>query len=255
MYQQDINVHTVNSTLLFKVRCPPEAKDNTNAQTDAYLRHRIGPAFDTYPIVPKAKWKPVRTLAKNFQFGASYGAVDETLHTVLRSKRDPETSELLFPTLTMAEVQATRVVWGRNHPFITAWWQKIQRATQQAGKFMCPISGRIRRFRAGFAMNECVNFPIQTGIASWMNKNLVEIQDQYDRETGGAAQVVQQVHDALTVEGPDDYAEHAGKVMQDLLSRPFDINPDPVFAGIVNSVQQARLPADAPMINTFLDKT
>lgn len=252
MYREDINVHTVNASLLFKIRCPPEEKDNLNAQTEAYLREAVprllGPQhnYDAFPVVAKSKWKPIRTLAKNFVFGSNYGAEAETVYTVLRSKRDPDSNELLFPDILLSEIQALRALWIRQlHPAIPRWWEEVQDATKHAGGFHCPISGRVRWFRGGFKRNEMLNFPIQTGVASWMNRAMIEIQDTYDRETGGAAQIVQQVHDALTVEAPDEYAVRAGEIMREVLSRPFGL---PGHA-------DARLPADAALIATHLDKT
>jgi DNA polymerase I-like protein with 3'-5' exonuclease and polymerase domains len=329
MYANDINVHTVNASMLFKVQCPPEAADNINPQTEAYLRRavveQLGMApgsYDAFPVVPKAKWKPVRTLAKNYEFGcwlkttkvavldgrraveiqdikpgdmtwcwdgekyvptrikqawstgvkqcvrlvvksssgkrkvlectpdhriltrdgtmraaadlkpgdrlmpfrrwgggrgsyalidprndggraaehrwvmgatevvsveigvvgevwdlevehpshnfaledggvfvsnSAYGAIEETLYSVLRSKRDPDSNELLFPSITLSEVQGLRVVWKRLRPGVLSFWEKICRATERHGMYVCPISGRVRRFRGGFKRNEMLN--------------------------------------------------------------------------------------------------
>jgi DNA polymerase I-like protein with 3'-5' exonuclease and polymerase domains len=99
------------------------------------------------------------------------------------------------------------------------------------------------------------NTPIQTGVASHMNERMLVIQDIFDRETGGAALVVQQVHDALTVEAPDDYAKRAAEVLQEVLSQPFDINPVPGIDQAIPRRRAARLPADTALINDFLDKT
>lgn len=262
MYENDINVHTVNASMLFRVKCPPEAADNINDATEDYLRRAVvdslglkAGAYDGFPVVPKKKWKPTRTLAKNYEFGSLYGAEEETLYRVLRSKRDPDSNELMFPGITLSEVQALRVIWRKLRPGVINWWERISATTRRMGHYRCPISGRIRRFRGGFARNEMLNTPIQTGVASWMNRNMVEIQAIYDAETGGAAQIVQQVHDALTVECPEEYAQRAGQVMQELLSRPFEIDPPPGFEGAIGRHKAARLPADTPAIATHLDKT
>lgn len=262
MYANDINVHTVNASMLFKVRCPPEAADNINEATEDYLRRAVVEslglkpgAYDAFPVVPKKKWRPTRTLAKNYEFGSAYGAEEETLYKVLRSKRDPDTSELMFPGITLSEVQALRVVWKKLRPGVISWWERISNATRNTGYYKCPISGRVRRFRGGFKRNEMLNTPIQSGVASWMNQNMIEIQDVYDAETGGAAQIVQQVHDALTVECPEEYAVRAGQVMQELLSREFSIEPFSGFEGAIGRHARARLPADTPAIADHLDKT
>lgn len=262
MYAKDINVHTVNASMLFRVKCPPEAADNINPQTEQYLREAtvrdlgLPPgAYDAFPVVPKKKWKPTRTLAKVYEFSGIYGAEDETQYTMLRSKRDPDTSALMFPTLTLAQIQALRVVWRKMRPGVIGWWDRIYRTVQKVGYYKCPLSGRVSRFRGGYKRNEILNRPIQMGVASWMNHCLPIIQEIYDRETGGAAQVNQQVHDALTAEAPDDYAERAGQVMQQVLSERFDITPSFGFDDAIGAHVGAQLPADKAQINDYLDKT
>lgn len=92
-----------------------------------------------------------------FVSNSAYGAEDETLYKVLCSKRDPETNELMFPTITLAETQALRVNWKRLRPSVIAFWENIGAATRKAGKYVCPISGRVRRYRGGFKRNETIN--------------------------------------------------------------------------------------------------
>jgi DNA polymerase I-like protein with 3'-5' exonuclease and polymerase domains len=190
-----------------------------------------------------------------FVSNSAYGAIEETLYSVLRSKRDPDSNELLFPSITLSEVQGLRVVWKRLRPGVLSFWEKICRATERHGMYVCPISGRVRRFRGGFKRNEMLNCGIQMGVASHMNKAMLIIQDIYDRETGGAAQVVQQVHDALTAEAPDEYAKRAGEVMLEVLSRDFAIHPVPGLDEAIPHWSSARLPADPALINDYLDKT
>jgi len=161
----------------------------------------------------------------------------------------------MFPHITLAEVQALRINWKRLRPGIIRFWETIAKATRDAGGYKCPISGRVRKYRGGFKRNEMINGPIQTGVASWMNRCMLLIQDVYDRETGGAAQIVQQVHDALTAEAPDGYAQRAGEVMHQVLGERFDIIPGAQFTDAIATVHGARLPADPALIADHLDKT
>ncbi|MFZ2152046.1 MAG: DNA polymerase [Minisyncoccia bacterium] len=246
MYRDGINVHTVNACLLFKIQCPDPS--DLNPQTERFIRSEMlrvhGIDYSTLPISALSNWKPIRTLAKNFVFGSNYGAEAETVFKVLRSKRDTDTSRLLFPTLLLSEIQALRIMWiKRLHPEIATWWDLIQMQIKKAGGYFCPISGRARLFRGGFKRTEMLNIPIQTGVASWMNECTILIQEQFDRETNGAAQIVQQVHDALNSETPNDYAERAGQVKLEILNRTF-----PLLGHI------AQLPADKADINDYLDK-
>lgn len=246
MYEHDINVHTVNACLLFKIQCPK--KDDSNPQTDAFIRAEMlrvhGLDYATLPMPPEANWKAIRTLAKNFVFGSNYGAEAKTVYGILRAKRDAETNKLLFPSLLLSEVEALRIMWIRRlHPEIPRFWDDVQMQIRKAGGYFCPISGRARLFRGGFKRNEMLNIAIQMGVASWMNKKMVVIQRQFDRDTGGAAQIIQQVHDALNAECPDGYAVESGEIMRRELNEPFQL------LGM-----KATLPADKALIHDYLHK-
>lgn len=245
MYREGLNVHTVNATLLFQVRCPKP--DDTNTQTEAYLREVVpkllGEKFqyDNFPMLPVSQWKETRTLAKVFVFAGNYGAEAETVHRMLRSKRDPDTAELLFPKIELGEIEALQILWKKLHPALPAWWDKISRDTERRGHHRCPIGKRVRWFRAGFKRNEMLNAPIQGGVASWVNKCTILIQQAYDQETGGAAQIISQVHDALTAEVPESYAQRAAQIMEFVLNRKFEL------FGI-----ESTLPTDKATITDYL---
>lgn len=246
MYAQNINVHTVNTCLLFKMKCP-NPKD-MNPVTEAFVRSEMkrihGLDYDTCTEPPLSSWKTIRTLGKSYVFAANYGAEAETIHKTMRSKRDPDSNKLLFPTLLLSEIQALAHMWTKIlHPEIPRFWDDVQLSTRKAGGYFCPVSGRVRWFRGGFKRNEMLNIGLQMGVASWMNKCMVEIQDVYDRETSGAAQVVQQVHDALNVECPEPYAKRAGEVMNEVLNRHF-----PLLG------HNAQLPADPALVGDYLDE-
>ena len=249
MYRDGINVHTVNASLLFHVKCPPEAKDHTNPQTDAYLQDIVpklfmGSSYDAFPVMPKGKWKGTRTLAKNFVFGDNYGAEAATLYDVIRSKRDPETDELLFGDIELGLIEALKSVWEKKlHPAIPRWWATICEATQKAGHYRDPVSGRIQWYRGGFARNEMLNRPIQGFVASRMNQAVVEIDADLVREAPRSC-IVSQVHDALTIEAPDDEVDACKAILMRHLNVPFD----------VPGLGTVELPADEPTVGTHLDE-
>lgn len=249
MYAEGINVHTVNAALLFGLKCP--APKDTNPQTEAFLQEMVplllgeDVSYDDFVMPLASKWKDIRTLAKNFEFGSNYGALAETLCNVLKAKRDVESGKILFPDVRLDEIEAMLLQKLKMRPEIPKWWADIVIETQKRGYFQCPISGRIQWYKDGFKRNEMLNRPIQSGIASVMNQRTIEIQDTYDRETGGAALCIQQVHDALNAEVPAEYARRAGEVMAEILNRPFDIPG--IFKGAV-------LPADAALVGDYLDE-
>lgn len=248
MYKLGVNVHTANVALRLGMRAPAGHKD-IDAVTEAWLLQEIpkirGELYIDLPECGKEQWKPVRTLIKNDEFGRIYGAMDETVFRVVRSKRDPESNALLFPDVQLDEIEAQGVTWKQQRRGIVAWWKNVQRTTRQQGYYKCPISGRLQWYRDGFKMNEMLNRPVQSGVASHMNERTLEVQEIFDKETGGECLIVQQVHDALNADSPDGYAKRAGEVMKDTLSRPrHDI---PGHPGAV-------LPVDEITSGIFLDE-
>lgn len=245
MYKRGVNVHTANMVVRLGIKLPPGHKD-MDPQTEAYCREVLGDAaYDAAPELPPGQVKTVRTLIKNDEFGRIYGAEDETVYRVLRAKRDVDTNDLLFPDLKLSEVEANGVKWRRElRKGIVRWWGEVQTEIQKAGHSTCDLSGRVRWFREGFKKNEMLNVKVQTGIASWVNQGTIEIQDTYDRETGGACQIIQQVHDALNAEAPKGYEQRAAEIMEEVLGRTFSLPGHP----------HARLPPDKALIGTYLDE-
>lgn len=245
MYASGVNVHSANMIVRLGIKLPPGHKD-MDGPTETYCRGYLGDAaYDALPVLPVSRVKSVRTLIKNDEFGRIYGAEDETVYRVLRSKRDPDTNDLLFPDIKLSEVEANGVKWKRElRRGIVAWWSKNIDEITKRGYSKCHLSGRVRWFREGFKKNELLNNPVQTGIASWMNQNTIDIQETYDKETGGQCQIIQQVHDALNAEAPDGYEQRAGEVMTEMLGREFSLPGHP----------HARLPPDPVQIGTHLDE-
>lgn len=153
---------------------------------------------------------------------SNYGGTADTLYGKMRSERD-ENGKLLFPDITMAEVETVLLTKQKVRPDIPRWWEETKIKTQKRGYTECPISGRRRFFRAGFKANDILGTPIQTMVASWMNRSLLRIQRLFDKETGGACHVVQQVHDSLIVECPEPYAQRAGEIMVAAVGEKFSL--------------------------------
>jgi hypothetical protein len=243
-YRQGLDVHTINTTLLFECRNPGA---NTNPQTEKYLEReclkRLGVEYESLPVLPPAQWKSARTLGKNFVFGDNYGAMPETLFDVLRSKRDPETDEPLFPDLELGTVEACKLMWEQIHPAIPNWWASNILDIETRGYYRCPVSGRIRWFRGGFKRNELLNTPIQTMVASHMNR-LNTVCDQLQQATGDESMVVVQVHDMVGAECLKKWTKMTGEVMFEVLSAPFDL---PNVKGCV-------LPPDKPKVGRYLNE-
>ncbi len=249
-YRDDLNVHTLNATLLFQVRNPGTAENpvDSNAKTEAFLEEAcprlLGQAYADFPVVPKARWKNVRRLAKGFVFASNYGATPETIFETLRAARDPDTDEPMFPDLQLGTIEALKITWETLHPAIPRWWAAIEESTRKAGCYRSPYSGRIRWFRGGFKRNEILNTPIQEMVAARMNKALIEIDKLLVQHTGGEAVITMQVHDAITIEAPERWVEVSGQILSHVLNQPF----------MVPGLGVISLPADAPTVGTYLNE-
>ena len=251
-YREGHNLHTVNASLLFRVRNPGA---DTNPQTEQYLAETcptaIGMAYTDLPQPPKDRWKLIRRLAKNFVFGDNYGATAETLFDFIRAARDPETDQPYFPDLDLGTIEALKLDWEqRLHPSIPRWWQRVTSYTNAARKFVDPYLGRIRWFRGGFKRNEILNFPIQTLVASFMLERGIEISDRLLREAPGSA-IILQVHDSITVEAPEHEVEIVSRIMREVFSRPFELGP--AFTG-GPSYSDAVLPPDDVTVGIYLSE-
>lgn len=249
MYANNLNVHTVNLAMSLKAR-PPIGHKDMDPPTEAYIRQMmpqiLGPSwtFDRLVEMDGNALKGARTLIKNDGFGRNYGGEDEVVFGILRAARDPDTNELLFPMLKRSDVEANGIMWRKLNGGIVKWWAKKLSDAKRVGYYQCPLSGRIRWFRGGQKKNDVLGTPIQMMIASFMNPRMLEIQDVYDKETGGAALIVQQVHDSLNAENPKGYSKRAGEVMTQVLGRPV------VLPGFPNAV----FPPDKVLHGTHLDQ-
>jgi hypothetical protein len=249
MYAQNLNVHTVNLGMSLRVR-PPIGHKDLDAQTEAYLRQMIPVqlggqwTFDLLTEMSGNALKSARTLIKNDGFGRNYGGEDEVVFSILRAARDPDTNELIFPTLKRSEVEANGVMWRRLNTGIIKWWAKKLADAKQLGYYQCPISGRIRWFRGGQKKNDVLGTPIQMMIASFINERTLEIQRVYDQETGGDCLIVQQVHDALNADNDKGYSARAAQVMTQVLSRPIALPGHP----------NATFPPDKVLHGSHLDQ-
>lgn len=249
MYSNGLNIHTVNLALSLRAR-PPLGHKDLDPATEQYIRQQmpllLGPKANFSQLIEMNDnaLKGARTLIKNDTFGRNYGAEEDTVFSVLRSKRDSDTNELLFPGLRRSEVEANGVMWRKLNVDIMTWWTTIQAQVKAQGHYKCPVSGRVRWFRAGHNRNEELNTPIQMCIASIMNKRMLEIQDVFDQETGGQALVVQQVHDAVNCEAPNGYEQRAAEVLNTILAQPVALPRYP----------QALFPPDPALVGSHLDQ-
>ena len=159
-----------------------------------------------------------RTLAKKVQYAAQYGALTPTVYDIITSSED-KYGRMIFATLTMREVAKMHKTWLKNCPEFTKGWDTEMALFRRDGYITEPICGRRREFLNGEAMNEIVNFPIQSSGASVINTATLAITGKYPRGFAGKyTGLINQCHDALTLEVPEAYAMRVAYDLRDAMT-------------------------------------
>lgn len=273
MFEKDLNLHTINVALMTGIRSPGLDID---PQSEAYLIEMCprlrGEPYDALPILGEdepacddcikqglplescekrteriaERWESTRRLHKEIVFGSNYKGTAVTLYEVMKAKRDPEKDTPMFPDTELNEVEAAQAQWIDLHPPIKDYWEKIVRRAKAQGYLRSPLSGRVKRFRAGIKESEAINWNIQEIVAAWINKAMRRIVRRFKKEAPGAMLKIQ-VHDALYTETPDELVPVVERIYREELDQAFRLEP---FPGLV--FEKATLPGDKPKTGTHL---
>lgn len=280
MYEENINVHTANTALLFGIRCPAQANkkgDQLNPQTEKYLREKFTelrasgidlaewfeqdyddlPTFEGDDTFVKERWKSIRTLSKIEVFSGNYGAVPDTQLDQVRSKRDPNTDETLFGDVTISDIELFQRLWGTLHPRIEWYQGAIAEHIQSHGYYRSPLSGRIIWFRGGFERNKMYSLPIQEAVAAHMER-MIEVNEYLEQLSGGSELsagadhpiIDLHVHDSITIESPKRYTEDCREILSYVFNKPYDWDPPAPFTKHLGAV----LPAGDIDVGNFLNE-
>src|SRR3990167_8245552 len=131
-------------------------------------------AMDFYNLPCEAITKPLRTMAKTFTYMLLYGGVAHKALQQMRRVQDPATKVRPYAKMTLEEATLLRKRLLAAHP-LERWWHESVNEFHSLGYLREPVLGRIRRFldsQGGEdeeAMNEIINFKIQSGGAGIMS--------------------------------------------------------------------------------------
>lgn len=148
--------------------------------------------------IKKSEWDPEdfsrkRDLGKRFVYGMLYGASDKTIHRSI---------VVNFPDFTLEAVQEMRANWELAHPAIKEWQATIREIANTSKYVEAPMSGRRYRFYLGrVEPTVCANFPMQSSAADLMNRVILALDTELQLTKIG--DILLQVHDDITAEGPD----------------------------------------------------
>ena len=159
-----------------------------------------------------------RDLAKRVQYASQYAASTETVHDVITCAEDQH-GELIYADLSVSEVRALHGSWLEACPEFQRGWD-TEMAYFHKHKFVRDdIAGRVRDCLDGDELNTIVNFPIQATGAAIINIATIEIESMFPCEYAGPyTGLVNQCHDALTLEVPEADAARCRTALQAAMS-------------------------------------
>jgi len=190
----------------------------------------------------KKKFSTERAQAKAVNFSIVFG-------------KEPSS---LADDLSISKSQAETLIaaWHRSKPEVATWTEQVKFDSRLHGR-MLSLLGRWRTLpfvnerlmpaQRRRSERAAVNFAIQGSAADIVMAATLRLARSVHLGKLGF-QVVLQVHDELVIEGPEEYAEEARKVMRELMMNPFQEHspnfafrlPLPVDVGIGTSLYNAK---------------
>lgn len=171
----------------------------------------------------------LRRFAKTFVYAVLYGGGAATVYENVAKAVDDD-GNLLFPNMTFVQVEAAVKSWMRNAKEVPLWWAQTWKLAEELGYVEEPILGRRRHFPE-FLRNEAVNHGIQGGAAIIMGMGLIKLREAFPPNYSEGVGIVNQMHDAVTVEVPERLALELAPVVTNSLTMEFQEKlPDMVFS-------------------------
>ncbi len=166
----------------------------------------------------KRNRKLLRQLTKTGIYAAMYGAAALTIQSQLRAQSFKE-SDLEFARvlrgLTVEQCQAFVDAIPKLMPCIARLREQQIRRVVDEGRMMSPFGGRRRVWPLGRGdASQAVNGLVQSGAADIMNARFLKLLDILP----SYAKVILQVHDSVTLEVPEQYAEETKKLLVDTMT-------------------------------------
>jgi len=188
-------------------------------------------------------FKSMRGITKNVRYAWQYAASVPRIHEQIISAED-ENGKLVYAHLKKRDIR--QVVRGleRADPEIPRWWRQMQTLYRRQAFIADTFWGRRRDFRDEEKINELVNHPIQAGAAALVHEAMLQLllgeegvstdcdwhglqilPFDFINRTG----LVNQCHDSLVFEVPEDEAERVAKQLTACMTRKRRLNPRIVY--------------------------
>ena len=225
VFDQGGDPHAITAILIYQEAFRKELLAGmTPEQRERYERTKVPDK-----VKGSKKYNLLRTFAKTFVYCVIYGGTDDTVYLSVSSATDPETGALLFPDMTRREVTAAYNAFLRNAPEITGYWRKLEQFGQENRFITEPVMGRRRDFPE-YDRNGILNHPIQGAAAVIATRGLLSLRDYFIPDFTRRTGIVNQMHDAYTIEVPEAVAVEAKAAMEERVNMRFDQVPGMLFS-------------------------
>jgi len=174
--------------------------------------------FDLTRKPPGGRAKSMRDIAKTLRYASIYGANPTTVWQVITST-ETDSAELPYLRLTLREVRHMHESWLKSEPEWEEAWKMMQARYDRQGFMEEPLFRRRSGPLSDGKMQEVVNFPILA-----CESSLMRIAEQRAIEAfpfwfaGPGTGMIQQVHDSIVIEVPEDQAEAACARLQEAMT-------------------------------------
>jgi uracil-DNA glycosylase family 4 len=162
----------------------------------------------------------VRLIAKVFVFSEQYGTEEKGLFQFMSTARDKATGILMFPNLKESRVHLWHERYHKYHSTTKQWQKKCRDYVKDHGRIPTAIRQRYRAFPGGYnTPNEPPSHRIQGTLADIVDEAFLEIYEEVGfKRFSPWSGLVNQVHDELVCQVPDDKAEWCADMMDRVMN-------------------------------------
>lgn len=178
----------------------------------------------TYNKGAKEK-KKKRNIAKTFTYLELYGGEPDKLFEYMSTARDKATGVLLFPGITMEQVEHWHKMWHTAHPETAAFQRAMQECARLEGFTMSPILDYRKRWFMGGPNKPGATFNhvVQSSASAIANRAVMLIAQKIPyRSWSPFTGLCLQVHDYIGVYVPEERAEEAKKIIEESMIFEYD---------------------------------
>lgn len=174
----------------------------------------LQPALDLGVDDPAHAWVANGIVCSNsFVYGLGYGASDMTIWENLVTE---------WPELKPADVRAVSKRMKVLYPTWFRWRDDLLDFVRMCGYLRSAVTGRVRYFLGGLEATEILNNKAQAFAADAANIAAIKLHDAF--ESCPEVLLVNQSHDSLTYECPEDRAEWVTQTIKEIMPGPYHIN-------------------------------